>query len=66
MRGAGAGYRGPRRAICPVDGIIWGKVRGIGCDGDSGTLWRAEACSDKTRRRQRRAVRVKVPWPAVG
>ena len=26
-RGAGAGYRVSRRAICPVDGIIWGKVR---------------------------------------
>ena len=62
---AGAAYRGPRRDICPVDGIIWGKVRGIGCDGDSGTLGRAEARSDKTRR-QRRAVRIMVPWPAVG
>ena len=38
----------------------------LGCDGDSGTLWRAEARSDKTRQRQRRAVRIMVPWPAVG
>src|SRR5277367_2129748 len=26
-RGAGAGYRCSRRAICPLDGITWGKVR---------------------------------------
>ena len=54
-RGAGAGYRGSRRGICPVERVTWGKVRGAGCDGDSGTLWRSEARSDKTRQRQRRA-----------
>ena len=38
-----------------VERVTWGKVRGAGCDGDSGTLWRSEARSDKTRQRQRRA-----------
>jgi len=55
-----------RDAICPIGGVIWGKVGRPGCDGDSRTPWRAEARGDKTRQRQRRAVRVMVPWPAVG
>jgi hypothetical protein len=58
-RGAGSGYRRPRRATCPVDGIIWGKVRDIGCDGDSGIARRAEARSDQTEQRQRRVG----SWP---
>src|ERR1700693_872953 len=33
-RGAGAGYRGSRRGICPVERVTWGKVRGVGCDGE--------------------------------
>ena len=65
-RGAGSGYRSPRRAVCPVDGIIWGKVRDIGFDDDSGTPRRAEARSDQTGQGQRRAVRIMAPWPGVG
>jgi hypothetical protein len=66
VRRAGPEYCGPGRAICPVEGIIWGKVRRMGFDGDSKTLWRAEARSDKIRQRQRQTVRIMVPWPAVG
>lgn len=29
--------------FCMVDGVIWGKVLDIGCGGDSGSPWRAEA-----------------------
>ena len=57
---------GQGEAICLVGGIIWGKVWRMGCGGNSGTRWRTEAPINKTERRQRRAVRIMVPWPAVG
>ena len=52
--------------ICPAGGIIWGKILRMGCGGDSGTPWRGETRSNKTRQRRRRTVRIMVPWPAGG
>jgi hypothetical protein len=48
-----------------VDGVIWVKVRGFGCVGDSGCPWRAGARGNKTERRWRRVVPIMVPSPAA-
>jgi hypothetical protein len=55
-----------REPIWLISGIIWGKVRRMGYDGDSGPLRRAEARSSKFRQRRRQTVRIMAPWPAVG
>jgi hypothetical protein len=52
--------------ICLVGGSIWGKIRHLGCGGDNAFLRRAEARGDQARQRQRRGMRIMVPWPAVG
>jgi hypothetical protein len=56
----------PSDAICPVGGIMWGEVWRMGCGVDSGTPWRGEKRSNKTRQRQGRVVWIMAPWPAVG
>jgi hypothetical protein len=41
VRRVGGGYRDRRQVVCPIGGIIWGKVRSVSWDHDSGTLWHA-------------------------
>ena len=47
-----------------IGSVIWAKVRGVGCIGDSGSPWRAGARSSKPERR-RHMLRIMVPSPAA-
>jgi len=37
--------------LCTVDGVIWGRVRGIGLCSDRGSPWRAQTRNNKTKQR---------------